>query len=52
MKSKPVEQIEALSEIIEALCKQVEGMTTRQKEELRAKLHEYYEPQEFPRWLN
>ena len=52
MKSKPVETIETLSELVEALCKQVEGMTPRQKEELRAELSEYFCSEPSPRWLN
>jgi hypothetical protein len=52
MKSKPVEKIEALSELVETLCKQVQGMTARQKDELRAELAEYYESPKPQPWLN
>jgi hypothetical protein len=51
MKAKPAEDVEALGQIFEALCKQVEGMTARQKEELLAELYDYY-LQKSPRWLN
>jgi hypothetical protein len=52
MKTKPAENIQTLSELVEALCKQVEGMTASQKEELRAELSEYYDPPESPNWVN
>jgi hypothetical protein len=51
MKSKPAENIEALGQIVEALCKQVEGMTAHQKEQLLAELYDYY-LEKPPRWLN
>ena len=51
MKSKPAENIEALGQIVEALCKQIEGMTARQKEQLLAELYDYY-LEKPPRWLN
>jgi hypothetical protein len=37
---------------LEALCKLVEAMTTRQKEQRRTELYEYYDTQRSPRWLN
>jgi hypothetical protein len=37
---------------LEALCKLVEAMTTRQKEQRRKELYEYYNSQQSPRWLN
>ena len=51
MKSKPVEDIQALGQIVEVLFKQIEGMTTRQKEELLAELYAHYLDKS-PRWLN
>jgi hypothetical protein len=51
MKSKPAENIEGLGRIFEALCRQVEGMTARQKEELLAELYDYY-LQKTPRRVN